>query len=241
MYAPGTLRKSKRNGINYLLDISDYQNWLLYFGLQDDSPQGLLELVKPASVIFDVGANIGQTSMNMAKLAGPSSVIIGIEPDPVNFSKAVENLKLNTFTTINYLNIGLGARKEELFLKINSPLNRGGNRIAPHIGDDSFKISVEKLDDVATSLQLKKVDLIKIDVEGFELEVLKGSVETIKNFKPVLYIEVDDANLIQQGTSPKELFEFIENSGYRITDSQSKKPLSKNNNFANCHFDIICS
>lgn len=242
LYPPGTIRHVKRNGIWYVLDISDYQNWLIYFGLNDDKPVGLYELVKKDSVIIDVGANIGQTAMNFAKISEQNSMIHAFEPDPVNYSKALENLKRNPFKNIRYYNIGLGSANEELSLKINSPLNRGGNRIDRKKALGSLIIKIERLDDVLERENVQKVDLIKIDVEGFELEVLKGAKTTILLHKPLLYIEVDDANLQQQGTSASRLIQFIKDLGYNCVESGSNKSVNiSENNLRNCHFDIICS
>src|SRR5688500_13542049 len=81
LYEADSYRNVKRNGIAYSLDISDYQNWLIYFGIKKDNPLGLFELVKTNSVIIDIGSNIGQTAMAFAKLAGPDSIVYGFEPD----------------------------------------------------------------------------------------------------------------------------------------------------------------
>jgi FkbM family methyltransferase len=241
LYPPGSIRNAKRNGIRYLLDLSDYQNWLIYFGLNDDRPQGLYELIKTNYVIIDVGANIGQTSMNFAKSGGENSVIYAFEPDPVNYSKAIENLKLNSFNNIHYFNIGLGSASEKLSLKINSPLNRGGNRIDRNSGNSSLIITIDTLDNILEKENVKKVDLIKIDVEGFELEVLKGARHTITQYKPVLFIEIDDNNLKQQGTGADELIRFITELGYKCVGSKSKNEINVSEmNLKNCHFDMIC-
>jgi FkbM family methyltransferase len=241
LYAPDSNRHVKRNGIWYLLDISDYQNWLIYFGLNDDKPAGLYELVKPGAVMIDIGANIGQTAMNFAIRGGNNSVVYAFEPDPVNYSKAIENLKKNSFKNIHYFNIGLGAENEELSLKINSPLNRGGNRIDRGNSTNSVVIKIRKLDDVLEEEKVKKTDLIKIDVEGFEFEVLKGARKTIMRDKPVLYVEIDENNLRQQGTSAKDVIQFISGLGYGCQESGSKNNIDLNRyNFANCHIDIIC-
>ena len=241
LYKIDSLRFTKKNGINYALDISDYQHWIIYFGITKDDPIGLFELVQKGDTIIDIGSNIGQTAMTFAKIAGEQSMVYGFEPDPVNYSKAMENLKLNSFKNIEILNLGLGSKSEELNLKINSPLNRGGNRIDKNKTKDSFIIKVEMLDSLFENKKIKKIDLIKIDVEGFELEVLKGASSIIRNFKPKMFIEVDDTNLKEQGSSAKDLIEYLYTFDYFIVNSETKEIVKKESDFRNSHFDIICS
>jgi FkbM family methyltransferase len=242
LYPENTIRRVKRNKINYVLDISDYQNWLIYFGLNNDKPEGLYELVKKKSIIIDVGGNIGQTAMNFAKIAGEHSIIFTFEPDELNYSNLIENLGQNNFKNIRHFNLGLGSIKEELPLKINSPSNRGGNRIDKKNTMGSSLIKIERLDHILEKEQINNVDLIKIDVEGFELEVLKGSKKTIERYMPSLYIEVDDNNLCQQGTNAKELINYVSAFGYNCIHSKSKEIVTPSDtNLKDCHFDIICS
>ncbi|MCE3278814.1 MAG: methyltransferase FkbM family [Bacteroidetes bacterium] len=241
-YPSNTFRTVTRNGIIYKLDISDYQNWLIYFGVTDDSPNSLYDLVKPNSYLFDIGTNIGQTILNFARLSGPDSMIIGFEPDPVNYSRMLQNIELNPFKNIKCYNIALGSVKGQFPLKINSPLNRGGNRISSkETLHDSFLVDVERLDDFVANNNIPKVDLIKIDVEGFEHEILKGGAKTIQQFKPVMFIEVDNSNLQEQNTSAAELINYIRELGYqKILIAGSEILITSNSMIPQTHFDIIC-
>ena len=84
------------------------------------------------------------------------------------------------------------------------------------------------------------LNLIKIDVEGYELNVLKGASQTLKNLKPKLFIELDNSNLQRQGHSASELIKFLNQFNYTITNANNNKHVNFNDNFDNCHFDIIC-
>ncbi len=242
-YKSNSIRYVKRDGIYYCLDISDYQNWLIYFGLNEDRPFGLYDLVKDNFIIIDVGSNIGQTAMTLANMTFDKAIIYGFEPDPVNFEKAIKNLKLNTFRNIKYQNIGLGAKKGELFLRVDTPTNRGGNRIdQQNKSENSIEIKIERLDDLVLDMNIEKIDLIKIDVEGFELEVLKGAENVLRKHKPLLFIEVDDKNLLQQGASSFKLINFLNNIGYKCVNTQTTKIVNDDSlELKNCHFDIKCS
>lgn len=240
LYPINSIRKAKRNGINYILDLSDYQHWIIYFGITTDNPIGLFELIKVGDTLIDVGTNIGQTAMTFSKIGGGNSIVYGFEPDLVNYSKAIENLKINSFANIHLLNIGLGSKPGKLHLKINTPSNRGGSRIDQTASANSFEIPIETLDNIIEQKKITKIDLIKIDVEGFELEVIKGAKEVLKKHKPKLFIEVDDNNLKEQNTSAKELIEYLLTFGYTITDSKNNQIVKTTFNFEKTHFDVIC-
>ncbi len=84
-----------------------------------------------------------------------------------------------------------------------------------------------------------KIDFIKIDVEGFEMNVLKGALLTIKTFHPSMIIELDDTNLRVQGSTAAELCEYISNLGYSIREHGNNVDLSPAD--YGRHMDIYCS
>src|SRR5690606_19598684 len=197
MYPKGSQRKVHRNGIYFDLDISDYQEHLIYFGLENDSSIGILEyLPKKDAFILDIGANIGQTSLWMAKhIQNTNSTIISFEPFPSTFEKLEKNVGLNQFKSIKIENLGLGATESEMEMAMHTRSNSGGFRMHNpkyHTGKICKSISVTTLDKYLTAYEAK-VDFIKIDVEGYEYQVLSGAVKTLKNH-PTLYLEIDDNN-----------------------------------------------
>lgn len=241
-YQPETYRFIKRNGITFKVDLYDYMGWLIYFGLKDEGRLKLYELIKDKkdAVILDVGTNIGETLLNFARLA-PNGNVHGFEPDPLNHSRCCENLELNSFTNIQLNKVGLGSEKGEYFIKVNTPSNRGGNKIsATFIENNTQVVNIITLDQYAESKQLSKIDLIKIDVEGYELNVLKGGKQTLSAFKPVLFIELDDNNLKEQGHSAKELIRFVKQFNYQVHHAETNQLITESADFTNCHYDIIC-
>ncbi len=238
-YPKNSIRKVTRNGIKYELDISDYMEWLVFYGIQAEPHNALYDLLKDGDVVFDVGANIGEVSLNMSKRVGHRGIIHSFEPEPFIFSKISRNLSLNLFTNIHLNNIAMGDQKKELFLKPQVENNRGGTRIHA-TSNNGKKVNVSTIDFYTEEHGLKKLDLIKIDVEGFEMKVLHGAKKVLQKFKPLLFIEVNDNNLKEQGNSAASLIEFLFKIGYtNIEHSENKKTIDSNTNFLNCHFDII--
>lgn len=236
-YKPGTVRRATRNGLNYLLDISDYQQWLIYYGFLNDRPDGLFELVKPGFNIIDVGGNIGQTSMELSRLALPNGHIWAFEPDPVNYQKFKTNLGLNDVPNVEAINMGLGSRGHEARMMPKTEHNRGGSSVQLSDDGKGVLVKITTLDRLVAERGLK-ADLIKIDVEGYEMEVLKGAAETLRTQRPLLFIEVDDELLRAKHTSPSAVIAFLEELGYKIFKAASNERLSKEQDFSGCHFDL---
>ena len=152
------------------------------------------------SAALDVGANIGNHSIYFSEFFGS---VFAFEPNPRTFAL----LKVNSqFACINgnikCFNYGLSDQNSNLFLK-SSQSNIGGSTIvssSSSVGNDSvFLIDVKRADDI-TQLFNRDIALIKIDIEGHELQALKGAVELIKKNKPIILFE-QHADEFINGTS----------------------------------------
>jgi hypothetical protein len=123
-------------------------------------------------------------------------------------------------------------------MEVRAPSNLSGNRIVPS-GVGNTPVEVWPLDEIIETFPGTRIDLIKIDVEGYELHVLRGSLQTLKRCRPVLFIELDDNNLRDQGDSAQSLVKYLEELGYSITDAVNGSPVRSDQSFTNCHTDII--
>lgn len=240
-YPVNSFREFEYKGIRLKLDIHDYLAHFIYFGFDDPSHSTLMNLIKRDDVVLDIGTNYGTTILQFAKQTGSHGQVYGFEPVPINYSVCRENIKLNSFTNILVENIGLGSKEGSFFLVVDNESNRGMNRICENgKGKDSHEVKIIRLDDWVKGNSIEIINLIKIDVEGFEMEVLKGGEQTLRKHHPLLFIELDDTNLAQQNTSAKELVGFMNRLNYTIYHSETKKQIFETDNFTDCHYDVIC-
>lgn len=239
-YNRGSYRVINRDEITLQVDISDYIGHYLYFGFLDPSMATLFSLCQNNYNVIDIGTNIGWVALNFAKLSA-TGVVIGFEPDPFNFEVCKANIARNGLLNLKVHPIGLGENSEQVTMEERTPDNRGGNRITPHGRLGSVLTSICRLDDIPDVSSLPSVDLIKLDVEGYELKVLRGAKNTLLKHKPILFIEVDDDNLRDQGDSAKNLVSFLEMNGYNsICHAENKsEKITSSTDFSHCHFDII--
>jgi len=148
--------------------------------------------IAPGDFVMDVGANIGTHSLAMARLAGPAGVVMAFEPQRLVYQTLCANMALNSLSNVYCINAAVGATAGRLDLAEPAPEidnNFGGaelSLLAQNAGAPPIEQIV--LDDVRGT---GPVRLIKIDVEGMEIEVLRGARNLIAEFRPILYVEND--------------------------------------------------
>ena len=239
-YKQNSFRLANKRGINYELDLSNIVDNYLYFGIEDLGYQKVISDLIKADNIIDIGANIGSTSLFFASI-NKKAQIFSFEPHPKTFKRAQKNISLNSFNNIKLINKGLGERIDKVKLFEINEKNPGMNRISTRKLEQPYtEIDIDTLDNYVKSAGIDKADFIKIDVEGYEHQVLKGAVNTLKKTKPVLYIELDDDNLREHGDSAQKIISYLYTLGYlNIVNSETSVKISATDNFDHCHIDII--
>jgi FkbM family methyltransferase len=238
-YASGTFRRAARNGIHYELDLSDWVEWNIYFCNRVEPREKIYELAHRGNVVIDVGVNIGETLLNLAHRIGETGKVIGFEPNPPVFKKCQRNIELNPkLKNISFHPNGLGREEQELFIEEKDAGNKGMNSLSASGAGEKVKVTI--LDKFLQHENISRLDLIKIDVEGFEMNVLLGAEKTISRFHPRMFIEMDDDMLRQQESSAAEVVNWLIQKGYKIHNAETEESVSGEQSFTNCHMDIVC-
>lgn len=156
--------------------------------------------------VLDVGAYIGTHTLFFAQQVQPSGSVYSFEPQRLTYQILNGNVALNCYNRVFTHQVALGEKEGSVIVPILNP-REYHNFGSLNLENYSFgeQVPVRTID----SLQLSKCDLIKIDVEGFEQKVLKGAQNTIKTFKPVIYLENNSAEL------SKELIKTIFEMDYK--------------------------
>lgn len=165
-----------------------------------------------SGTFIDVGANFGWYSLLLHQSANPNSKIYAFEPSKLNFSLLKQNVKLNLISNIHPVKSGLGNGNDQAKLQIYSGKNLGEMSIADLKGKiGNFEtVPIITLDEFVNKNFIKDIIFIKIDVEGYELKVLKGSTETIRRFSPVLLIEANWETSRAMGYDPVEMLNYLD-------------------------------
>ncbi|WP_019504092.1 FkbM family methyltransferase [Pleurocapsa sp. PCC 7319] len=229
-------------------DCREYSQQSLYFLGYYELRETLLfkKLLRPGDTFVDIGANLGYFSVLAAHHVSPSGSIISFEPSSYlseYLQQNVKNLNNSNLTIMTKLE-KLACSDENGYAVMRGTLKRnsGLGSIMPitNKSEDfgSEKVKTTKFDDYYLQSNLDKIRLIKIDVEGAELKVLKGMKNILKQ-RVVEYIivEVSDARLQITGNSSAELLTLLRDCGYHLSRIGlfGTKPLKVNEtvNFAN--------
>jgi len=154
-----------------------------------ETAEGTIECAV-GDVAVDAGGCYGDTALYFAHKAGPGGRVVSFEFLPVNVSVFRRNMELNPDLAARirlYENPVYSTSEQELFVVGNGP----GTRVLPTSSDPkALKVQTLKIDDLVASGDFPRIDFIKMDIEGAELEALKGGESVLRQFKPKLAITV---------------------------------------------------
>jgi FkbM family methyltransferase len=191
--------------------------WLHRRGFMGASERVVLgKLVKPGMTAVDVGANLGLYSLLLAGLVGTEGRVISFEPDPELFSLLRANCGANNATQVEVHPMALGSAPDRMVLN-RLTLNSGDNHLGPS-GRTVFRrpleVEVKPLDALMPGL---RPDFVKVDVQGWELKVLRGMESTLRSAGDAgIYLELWPDGLRRAGDSPAELYGFVRGLGFRF-------------------------
>lgn len=174
-------------------------------------------LLRHATCALDVGANIGYFTL-LAAEAMPKGRIIAFEPEPIARSFLERSVKEGGLENqVTTLSCALGQHKGEETFHLH-PTNKGRHTLLPN-GDSTkeIRVSVERLDDILHTLGDPHIDAIKIDVEGFEPDVIAGATTMISRDHPVILFEIVPGRLRERGVDPIAFLRTFTDLGYALS------------------------
>ena len=223
----------KINGVNFkcYFDFAPrYRS--MFFGLNSIPViRVVLKYVKKGTCFIDVGANVGYISAVAASLVRKKGQVHSFEPVPRYFNKLRGFARLNKDYNININQYALGEeiRTSNINIYINKQLIGSNSLLSglmnPNLVKETIEIEIKRLDDYLFERQIDKISLIKIDVEGFELPVLKGLTRFFdknRNSLPPLIIEVTPAAYPLLGRTLEELDDFMSQYNYQTYNFSEK-------------------
>jgi len=182
----------------------------------------ILGSLHEGAVMFDVGAHIGYYSVLGSLAVGPSGKIVSVEPNPDTLRRLRKDLELSHTSNVVVEDVACTDKETTLTFYQASIRNTGASSIseanaanADHGAKvQSVTVRGRTLDSMVQELGLQRVDFVKIDVEGAEVQVLRGMKDTLARFHPHMLIEMKPSQLESMGTSIGELRTVLRDSGY---------------------------
>lgn len=181
--------------------------------------------------VYDIGGNEGIFTLFFARRVGASGCLVTFEPNPRSHARIVDNVRLNGFTSVDVRRIALGAAPGRGSLVFPTDERARGSLV----GDIQSQIRQEKrvvaievdIDTIDRQIAngLPEPDFVKIDVEGFERDVLAGMMGTLARRRPRLYIELHGADRLRKLDNARAVVGDLWRAGYRIHHVESGRTI----------------
>lgn len=223
------IAEAKRHGISWRLDLREGIDLAIYLlgYFEPDTVRAYRRLLKPGDTVLDIGANIGAHTLPLARCVAPHGRVVAFEPTRYAYAKLRTNVGLNP-------ELAALIRTEQLMLT-ESPetvlpatiysswpvsQSRRAEAHAKHQGvaTDTAGARAVPLDQYLVESGINRVDFIKMDVDGYECIVLRGTLRTLRRDRPTLLMEIMPYGLEEHGASLEELFTLLNPLGYRLFD-----------------------
>jgi len=192
---------------------------LTRFGIHEPvTTQIVQDKIKEGMICLDCGGNIGYYATIESKLVGKTGKVIAIEPSPVNVKYLEKNLKLQGQDNYEIHNLACGDTDGEIKFIISDISNmcHVAKEGEVESGNKKFvKIPVKKLDSFLIDKHLPRLDLLRMDIEGSELRLFEGAIQTIKKYKPMIQMELHPGHLGPENT--RKLLKLLKNEGYEFS------------------------
>jgi FkbM family methyltransferase len=173
----------------------------------------MLDLLKPGMNTVDIGGNIGYYAMLEARMVGPTGKVVAIEPMPDNSEQLCNNVENNGYKNIDIHKMAIGDRDGTALMYI-SPRSNWHSLHPPLEAKGEMKVPVSTLDTLLSTYDLPTVDLVRMDLEGYEIVVIEGMKGTLEKYGPRLLIELHP---LLVGTQAMETYlRTLEDLGYGI-------------------------
>lgn len=204
-------------GMKYELDLSEMIDVCILLEKFEREVVGAIKIFcHPGWHIVDVGANVGGHTTRMAKIAGPEGKVYAFEPTDYAYQKLVRNITLNETTNVHHYQLALwNENKKDQVINFRSSWQTDGTSVS-----GSTTVSFIRLDDWCHEHGIKRIDMIKIDVDGHEFNVFEGGRQVLATHKPLIIMEVGAWHFADPGT---DVLALLESLGYRFWEMRSMR------------------
>ena len=222
-YIEGVMKRG--DGLLMHLDSRNHIDWVTIFrgGFEPELTSLLQKWLGPGSVFVDVGANIGCHVLTAGSAIGEAGTVLAFEPNPSVRGVLERNVGLNGFDTRTHIHgcaLGRSASRQCLRVpRADTPeaSNMGlASLVALQSDFDTVEVAVEAFDTVFAATGLSRCDVVKIDVQGYESEVLAGMTSVLSRFRPKLIFEWEEWAWAQAGADFPTVMQLLGGMGYAV-------------------------
>jgi len=228
----GPIAVCRRGGLRWKLDLREGIDFSIFLlgAFERSMVAAYRRLIPPGSVVIDIGANIGAHTLRLADCVGDAGRVVAVEPTRYAFERLVEQVQLNPNLAPQIIlrqTMLMGSPQAVLAEKIFSswPLATPDGAHPWHggVAHATTGATVTTLDNLVAELGLKFVHYLKLDVDGYEVEVLRGARETLRHLKPLIFFEYSPYGIAEKDYDPNEMIEILRAAGYRFANLKRRR------------------
>jgi FkbM family methyltransferase len=191
---------------------------LSYDGFENPERCFVERFLKPGMTVLDIGAHHGFYTLLASKRVGPQGRVIAFEPSPRERKALLFHVRLNLCWNVNVQGLALGNEHTQADLYVVEGSQTGCNSLRPPIvvsETSSVRVPVTRLDDWLGSQGFGRVDFMKMDVEGGELQTLQGAAQLLRSSpRPVILAELQNVRTKPWGYCAREIVDYLASLGY---------------------------
>ena len=187
-----------------------------------------VERCRGKKCILDIGAHVGLVSLPVGDMIDPNGVVIAFEPAAINRRLLHRHISLNKVSSIIVVDAVVGEDDREAVDFWEKATDTGINSVVGRKGSRGFSRTSPRQIALDTYCEQKNLrpDVIKVDVEGAEIGVLKGGARTIMRYMPFIYLSVHPEEILHLGGSTDQLLQLIRKFGYRCTNANGREVIN---------------
>jgi FkbM family methyltransferase len=222
-----------RQGMRWRLHLDHYlDREILRKGAFEKKTTRLVRrIVKPGMHVLDVGANFGYFTTLLAHHVGPQGHVWAVEPTRCFRSRIAWHLQANGLTDrVTIVPHGLSDRASDVEITIGES-SATLHPVSVSRSSASETISLKRLDDISGELGIRRLDFVKVDIDGHEPMFLDGACELLQRHMPIVVIEFCEANLRVAGSDVHALRLQMEELGYTMYSERKRRPFRSNEEF----------
>ncbi len=187
---------------------SRFERSLFFWNAEQDTYEFLKRSLRLGMIFYDCGANIGFYTLVASKLVGASGRVLAFEPAPTTFARLSANVRANAATNVSIWHVALGAKEGRATIYQPRGESHGLNTLASG-GSVVGECRLTSLDSLVSRETLPAPNIIKVDVEGSELALLRGAQSLLRHWPAILVVELSRATMRPFGYQPEEVVRFL--------------------------------
>ena len=224
----------RRGGLKWRLNLDQGIDFAIYLTgkFEPFTLRAIADSIDQGDVVLDIGANVGALTLPLAQIVGKTGQVIAFEPTKYAYTKLVDNLSLNPdyldcVSAEQIMLVGADHVTPEAELYSSWPLDPSEQQHEKHRGklESTDGARASTLDAYIYQEKIDDVRLVKIDVDGFEVEVVRGGLSFLRQQQPIIVMELAPYTLDERGSSLEQLLEMLSSVGYVLCSQDNGNEL----------------